>query len=519
MLRSLSDLPANRVLHADVAVIGGGLAGLILAERLAKKGHHVVVLESGGRSQSDDLHPLNSVETLGEVYHGAERGRFRCLGGTSTRWGGALLPYLASDLDGHPCGWHSGWKVSPSELAKYLVDIEAEFGVDHGSYEVDDSTGEVLPSFMARLPKWPLFQNRNTANLFRKSIAGNSRLEVWVDATVTEIALGYNSVTSATARSEGGNRIEVRTKRIVIAAGAIETTRLLLILDRSKGGRIFPPDSPLGKNFHDHISACIGSLAIADRNAAARLFSFRFVRGGMRNLRFELAPRPREQKRLPAAFLHVAFSRNDQSGFAGLREVYQRLQQRKLPPPSSLWQILKDSPWFANAVWWRFANGRVLPPASSNFELHLVTEQHPMSKNRIGLSHDRVDRFGQPLATISWTVSDEDQALFWKVAELAFAEWEEGQLAKLGGIIRRDRESVFSELLAGGGIYHPAGTTRIGSNASEGVVDDRLRVHGVRGLWALATSVFPSVGGSSPSLALTQFAARMADDINAELTH
>ena len=50
----------------------------------------------------------------------------------------------------------------------------------------------------------------------------------------------------------------------------------------------------------------------------------------------------------------------------------------------------------------------------------------------------------------------------------------------------------------------------MGARAADSVVDTQLRVHG---LWAVATSVFPAVGGASPSLGLMQLALRAADDI------
>ena len=67
--------------------------------------------------------------------------------------------------------------------------------------------------------------------------------------------------------------------------------------------------------------------------------------------------------------------------------------------------------------------------------------------------------------------------------------------------------------MEGGDIYHPAGTTRMGARAADSMVDTKLRVHGLDGLWAVATSVFPTVGGTSPSLGLMQLALRAADDI------
>ena len=129
------------------------------------------------------------------------------------------------------------------------------------------------------------------------------------------------------------------------------------------------------------------------------------------------------------------------------------------------------------------------------------------------LSPTRADVFGQPLARIHWQVHEDDCRLFSQIAELALSQWAAGPLARLAVLKARDREAIKHDLVAGGGIYHPAGTTRMGARAADSVVDTQLRVHGLDGLWAVATSVFPTVGGTSPSLGLMQLALRAADDI------
>jgi choline dehydrogenase-like flavoprotein len=65
----------------QVTIIGAGTAGCLIASELSRAGISVLVLESGGATQEDDTHPLNRVVQSGEIYRGAERGRFRCLGG------------------------------------------------------------------------------------------------------------------------------------------------------------------------------------------------------------------------------------------------------------------------------------------------------------------------------------------------------------------------------------------------------------------------------------------------------
>lgn len=516
MLRSLeTDQPHGPVL-ADVAIVGAGLAGLVLANSLTREGLSVVVIESGPAKPEEGVHPLNKVVQGGQEYIGAAEGRFRGLGGTSTRWGGALLPYLPNDLEEHPCGWHDGWGLGAAELEPFLPAIEEAFGVESGTYE-GPQYQRFLSSFQPRLPKWPVFKNRSTANIYRHQIKSDSQITVWTDATVTNLKLGAGQVAGVIARGTGGKELEVAARHVAIAAGAIETTRLLLLFNRAYGGALFTPDSPLGKGFHDHLSAPVAKLATSDNAAVARLFGFHFVQGGMRNLRFELDAVARSEKRLPAAFLHVAFTYDADSGFDGLRRVYQAIQKGRRPGFADLADIARDLPWFLRAAWWRFVEKRVLPPSGSHFDLHLVTEQRPGAENTIGLSESATDAFGQPLARIDWKVHEGDIAYFHSVASLAIDEWANGPLAEIARLIPRDRVQVTEELAGCGGIYHPAGATRIGASASEGVVDSQLRVHGIPGLWAIATSVFPAVGGTSPSLGLTQFAARAAGQIATEV--
>jgi choline dehydrogenase-like flavoprotein len=516
VLKSLEAVAPDAPQEAEVIVVGAGLAGLFLANSLAAQGLRVIVLESGDAEQKAETHPLNATEMTRAYYQGADFGRFRCLGGTSTRWGGALLPYLPEDMAAHPCGWHEGWGIDPAAMAAALGEAEAVFGVQPGGYEAapDQADPALLPGFLARRPKWPRFRNRNTANLFAEQIRLDARLQIWTGATVTRIDLAGGRIGGVTAMSRANHSLTARAPTVVIAAGAIETTRLLLLMDRAGQGRVFPAGSPLGRGFHDHVSAPIADLEDFDRSQIARMFGFQFVAGGgMRNLRFELAPQVRSEAGLPAAFLHVAFSRDPDSGFEGLRGLFQAAQRRQLPQAADFRRIIADLPWFARAVWWRGVERRVYPPSRSGFELHLVTEQAPDPEHVVDLSSDRQDAFGLPLARISWCVTPSDIAGFKAVADLAMVRWQRGSIGTKARLVARTDAEIEAALQASGGIYHPAGTTRIGATATTGVVDSDLNVHGVPGLRLLSTSVFPAIGGSSPSLALVQLALRMSKDI------
>src|SRR5215831_4541937 len=102
MIKDLARLGANVSLTTQVLIIGGGIAGLLLAVKLREHKIPVVVLESGGPDDIAQPHPLNEVEHLGQVYRGALDGRARGLGGTPSLWGGALIPFLAEDMQPRP---------------------------------------------------------------------------------------------------------------------------------------------------------------------------------------------------------------------------------------------------------------------------------------------------------------------------------------------------------------------------------------------------------------------------------
>src|ERR1700685_3502493 len=98
MIHDLAHAEGSISLTADIGIVGAGIAGLVLAVRLARAGLKVIVLESGNEKRSSFADELNEVAFSDRPYRGAISGRVRGLGGTSAIWGGALLPFLAEDL-------------------------------------------------------------------------------------------------------------------------------------------------------------------------------------------------------------------------------------------------------------------------------------------------------------------------------------------------------------------------------------------------------------------------------------
>lgn len=65
--------------------------------------------------------------------------------------------------------------------------------------------------------------------------------------------------------------------------------------------------------------------------------------------------------------------------------------------------------------------------------------------------------------------------------------------------------------------YHPLGTARMAADAAQGVVDQRLQVHGQPGLYVMDGSVLPSSLGANPQLTIMAVCARAAQHLARQL--
>ncbi len=503
----------NRRAQADVAVIGGGTAGLVIAAQVARTGLSVVCLESGGLRQFSDEHPLNEVVHTHSVYPGAAHGRFRCLGGTSTRWGGALIPYLARDLV------DAGWPISHGKLFTYQIAVEKLFGLSAGPYEFEEIVGPNCDTYVARMAKWPPFRNRNVFRLLKTVLSSKHGPTVVFNATATNFDVDASVLHCVTARAPDGSRIAVQARHVVLAAGAIETTRLLLLLSRQNPGVLTSQtEDLLGRNFHDHLSVKIGNLHPIDARCCNRLFGFHFEPNGtMRNLRFELSESTLLRRFVPRCYAHVVFADEQDKGLSALREILRRVQQRRFPPVSTFGKLASAAPWLLRAAWCRWFERRLLYPDEAELQVYMVIEQTPFPDNRITLASDKVDMFGQPLAQIEWSIRSPDVQNIVRATDAFRTMWSSSRLASIAKFVQRPLREIERALAASSGIYHPGGSTRMGISATSGVVDPDLSVFGLRNVSVVSTSVLPTGGGANPTMMLLMLALRLVDQLSNQL--
>jgi len=439
MIKDLARLEANAPVSTELLIIGGGIAGLLLALKLREHHVPVIILESGG--PGNDAQPLNEVVQLGRVYRGALEGRARGLGGTSALWGGALIPFLAEDMQTRPHAGAVAWPVGLDSVTPHIDALERLFGLDKGAFDerfvTECKRRPLIPvgdtDFIARFAKWPAFGRRNVATLFRKRIESDPGLTVFLNATVTSFALdeSVGRLSGAQASHAGGNSITILAQRVVVCAGAIETTRLLLLLDRQTHGRAFAGCDALGRYFHDHVSARAANIVTSRPLQLNRLAGLRFAASTMRSLRFELTPGAQQVAGVGSAFGHISFQSIGGSGFDHLRTLLRNLQRTRRIDLDAAAKVAIDAPYLVRAGYWRYVHKQLRWPEPAAYELHIVAEQKPKPENRVVLA-EQTDPLGVPRAAVDWRIASDDCATIAAYASRFDAYWKRYKLEGLG---------------------------------------------------------------------------------------
>ncbi len=79
-------------------------------------------------------------------------------------------------------------------------------------------------------------------------------------------------------------------------------------------------------------------------------------------------------------------------------------------------------------------------------------------------------------------------------------------LGRTEAIVPREKRRFW-----GGG--HLIGTTRMGINSADSVVDKNCRVHGIENLYVAGSSVFSAGGGANPTFTIVALSLRLADHL------
>lgn len=478
-------------MDCEVCVVGAGPAGLTVAQTLASAGRQVLLLESGGFGPSPAAGILNAGDARGEPYAGLRDTRHRQVGGTANIWnvrvehqtGAKYVPLSPRDL--------SAWPIDWSDLEPFYREAQTLCGLGPFEYGAEAWTDREARPFDLRGTGLTsgVYQFGDAGRLTRglvERLRTSEGARLVSDATVVGLELDASRRRALGVRfvhEPSGIVRQARADRVVLAAGAVENARLLLLAGVAEG----TASAWLGRGFMEHARDFSLTLVPKSPDIFERAGFYDFRKAGDATWvggRVSPTSGALEHFGLPAASLTL-IPRADQD----LRpSLVRRLLRRGLRA--------RHGDRIDRYGW------STLPAPSRMFDVFGIVmnlEHLPDPVNRIELGTRR-DRFGNalPRLVLKWT--DREQERLEKLRELLDGWFRTACI----GHVRYERGSR-PDLSA----HHHAGTTRMALRPEDGVADPDARVFGCENLYLAGASLFPTADWANPTLTIVALSLRL----------
>lgn len=548
MIVDSTDLAGATELSADVVVVGAGPAGIVASLELSRAGKRVLLCESGHARFDADVQQLGDEESGDPRRHTPmSLATRRQIGGTSVIWGGRCVPYDPVDFDARPHVPEARWPITYADVAPFFQRAcdwlrcgEATFGAQQIPKLAGRTMVEGLQDGGIRtsdLERWSL--PTNFGREYRRELRKAQNLRLVTRLTATEISVDASGrATHLVTRDAAGRRIVVRAPRIVIAAGGLESTRLLLASDQAIPGGLGNHSGHLGRWFMTHVDGTIADIRFHGPPSSVIHAHERDHAGVYVRRRFSFSRELQTQERLPNIVAWLANPRLPDAahGSGVLSFAYLALRSpvgRRAVSPTIRASMISGSrspvwPHVRNVVrdfgpasrfalefgFKRFLARRRAPgffvrSQSNRYLLHYHGEQVPNRTSMVTLGEDR-DAVGLRRLRLDLRFSQADVDGVIRAHKL----WDQHLRASRAGHLEYadgELESLVWNQLSGG--CHQMGTTRMSARASDGVVDEMLKVHGIDGVYVASSSVFPSSSQANSTFLVVAMALRLADHL------
>lgn len=450
-------------------------------------------------------------ESIGREYIPLTATRLRYFGGTSNYWGGTCRPLDADDFNQKSHVDYSGWPIGRGELDPYLEETKSILDIKSARNDTDAVSAEHLQVTACKSRDFKSIEFWRSAptrfgTKYRSELEHMPNLECYINANVVDINLTENlsNVKQFEIRNYQGKLFKINAKINILAAGGIETPRILLNCNSQFKAGIGNETGLVGRFFATHPRHTVGHFIVEDRikkslaenwvsaEKARRYFSpstFCKQRDEILNFGLRLTP----------------YKPIDNANFKG-----------------QIKEIVCDADLAQSAI--ESVRGEKLdcPDAHGPGDgvIRVSSEQTPNPSSMVGLG-SALDKFGMRRIALDWRLSDIDKRTT-RLAILRFATFfastNQGrvQLAEWLPIENDDFDLPGFEVETIAGNHHMC-TTRMSDTPRDGVVNSDQKVFGINNLYIAGSSVFSTTGHANPTFTIVQLSLRLANHINGVL--
>jgi len=527
MIADLRQEEAGRRVATELCIIGGGAAGITIAQSFADLGVQVCLVESGGVQFEEETQQLYAGASVGQ-FIGLEAGRLRFLGGTTNHWGGRCAELSEAEIADRAWVSYSGWPIGLDDLRPYYKRAKGICGFTaewQSSDRVLNELGVALPSggssdVLTQVWRFAPHDGDvywNWGSVYRAKLQSAANIKVLLHANLVEFTSSTDAshISEITVRSLTGISSKIAARYYILCCGAIENARLLLVGSEHAPKGFGNSHDLVGRFFMQHLRADAAVLFTADRLSPLQELYNDFI--GPDAIQYEvgltLSAAAQQKQGLLNISAILQYHGDPEAGITAAQDIWRRLREGYWTSDlgTKVWRVVRDLQALRTNGERRVFQHRhpLLPLASAGITVDI--EQAPNPDSRITLGSDR-DRLGMRKIVVDWRLSalERETARYFMIAL-------GGEFARRGiGRLRLepwldDDDASWQEAVHE--TFHHIGSTRMSDDPSRGVVDTNCRVYGMDNLFVAGSSVFPTGGHVNPTLTVVALALRLGDHI------
>lgn len=527
----------SRMVKTDYCIAGCGIAGAILASKMAASGKNIVVLEQGPRFSEEDrekmiaraaetlndfadyndevfpgtVTPHTSAKPEGQVAEWAAQRLFG-VGGTALHFEGFMIRPREEDLQVKTLyGYGRDWPISYGELEPWLLRAERETGVsgnDDNPYASPRSGPFPMPAhsfsyfdreiFLPALSKLAIAGHSCPRAVNSKPYRGRSACMACRACKFCPSGARYSP-----------DRVHIRMLDAHANVWMMEQVSLRRLETDPSGRRIVAAHAvqirekaPVTVTAERFILALGGvetpRMLMLSAGSGAHA-------NGLGNMGGQLG-RCFGDHTNPFLTYDVGRPVGSRLGFETVISDHFRARRDRRERPGFTIFASPAVDWVpvgSDAARWAIAGDllslealrQAIPRMAS---VYIMTELKGIGT--LELDHSTPDGFGSPVAKITMPLTGWDREAHRELVRLA---------PEIGNAMGATRMSEAAPPEFGLG-YHPSGATAMAKSPDDGVCDPNLKVFGLENLYLASNSVFPQMGANPPTLTIAALALRLA---------